>query len=220
MPGKCQTGSIAALVTRISPLSSAPCRRAAMCRRQEGGRSSGVAIRARFYGDRRTRVDTGADMLAKNLTDEVAPGVERHDLRRVGPIADEPRSAPRAQCGKNPAGDPAPGLESRSPGRDKWRRRRNKSRPRCGAAASTELATTGPRSAGLDAPQTQRDCALTSRSRVGSQPDVARVSNAPCPFALEKQIHRYGNEVITGCSSAACLTMVLIRETHRLRSVP
>src|SRR6266567_1895958 len=38
------------------------------------------------YGDRRTRVDTGANMLGENLTDEVAPRIERHNLRRVGPL--------------------------------------------------------------------------------------------------------------------------------------
>src|SRR5712671_2362022 len=37
-------------------------------------------------GDGRTRVDTGADMFGENLADEVAPGIERHDLRRIGPL--------------------------------------------------------------------------------------------------------------------------------------
>src|SRR5438045_6115746 len=36
-------------------------------------------------GDRRTDIDPGADMFRKDLTDELPPGSERHDFRRLTP---------------------------------------------------------------------------------------------------------------------------------------
>jgi len=100
---RCQTESIAALVTRISPIVEQKLRRlAARVPSARSGRSSGVVIRARVTADGRTYVDAGADMFSKDPRRREWPqGSSEHDFRRITPLGMRVRSrSPGAGIGE------------------------------------------------------------------------------------------------------------------------
>jgi len=124
-------------------------------------------------GDGRTRVDTGADMFGENLADEVAPGIERHDLRRIGPL----------RMGADQRGGRGVGEIGAVITRQGSRRDREGAIDRVSAGVGTDRVPVARLSGAryhrspvgrAGRSPTQRDCALTGGSGVGSQSDVAR----------------------------------------------
>ncbi len=94
-PGSHQTGSIAILVTEMSPASwtispSTSSRPAAIASLDLVQRQPRLGDR-----DRRADVDAVGDMVAEILRDPVAPGVERDDLAGLAPLRVRPDVADR-----------------------------------------------------------------------------------------------------------------------------
>ena len=108
-------------------------------------------------GDRdgRPHVVAAHEVVAEGLADEMAPGIERHDLSWRRTIAGGVRCVRPARCRSDRRRDRAPAFAPQSPARDRPNSRRHGFRPRCGGSRLRKVAITGPRSAAVGAPHDQ-----------------------------------------------------------------
>ena len=124
MPGRYQTGSIAAFITR-----TLPCARHDVAVGADAAGRDGVADFRHVdmgAGDRdgRPHVVAAHEVIAEGLADQVAPGIERHDLLRHRSIAGAGRSARPARCRSGRRGGRARAFSPRSRARDRPNSRR------------------------------------------------------------------------------------------------
>ena len=115
-PGKCQTGSIAALVTRISPSASNTAPSALRIPSARSDRSSGSMIRAVVTAMVGRASIPARIRSAKTSPTSVAPRVERDDLGRVAPL----RTNGNRGCGPG-AGQVGSVIARQRPGGDRQR---------------------------------------------------------------------------------------------------